>query len=112
MKTPLPLPQEKKLTVIYRVEPGCLGPQGKDKIEDFCRFVQKKIETLDADYIIWEISPRHDKNLPEMQYKAIGKKINHDQAEKYLAIFEKELDEFEGHLIDKLTDLINEYMGH
>ena len=29
-------PTEKKLTIQIRVEPGCLGPDGKEHIETFC----------------------------------------------------------------------------
>ena len=29
------LSDEKKIRVMYRVEPGCLGPEGADHIEDF-----------------------------------------------------------------------------
>ncbi len=112
IKNSLPLPNDKKLSVTYRVESGCLGPDGTDHVEKFCDFAQKSIQSLDSDYIAWNIVPRSDKNLPEMQYRAIGKKMNHAQADKYLAVFGKSLDEFEIHLSDKLAALINEYMGH
>lgn len=55
--------------------------------------------------------PRNDKTLPETQYNIVGKKMNHSQAEKYLAIFDKSLDEFEGHLSDKLEVLIDEFVS-
>ena len=29
-----------QLAVIYRVEPGCLGPEGAAHIEGFCQFAQ------------------------------------------------------------------------
>ncbi len=112
MKNNLPLPQNKKLSVIYRVEAGCLGPDGKDHIEDFCKFAQTKIESIDADFVHWEIIPRHDKNQNEMQYKVNNKNLNHDKAAKYLEIFNKNLDEFECHLGDKLAILIDEYLGY
>jgi hypothetical protein len=109
MKYNLPLPENKKLTVTYRVESGCLGPSGASHISAFCEYTQGKIQSLDADYVIWDITPRHDKALPEMQYSVAGKRINHIQAEKYLAVFGKSLDEFEGHLVDKLAGLIDEF---
>ena len=112
MSTKKPLPDEKKLAVTYRVESGCLGPKGSDLIDSFCQFSQAKIQTLDADYITWNIIPRNDKSLPEMSYKVLGKVINHTQAEKYLSMFNKNLDDFEGHLSEKLSQLIDEYMGH
>jgi hypothetical protein len=106
------LDNHKKLAVTYRVESGCLGPKGSGLIESFCQFAHDRIQTLDADYIAWTITPRHDKKLPEMSYKVLGKVINHTQAEKYLGIFNKSLDEFECHLSDRLTQFINEFMNH
>lgn len=106
-----PLSNEKKLTVIFRVEPGCLGPQGADSVDEFCLFAQGQVESLDSDYVIWNIIPRNDKTLPEVQYSVLGKKMSHSQAEKYLSLFEKSLDEFESHLDDRLAELIDEFMA-
>ena len=112
MKHDLPLPQDKKLTVTYRIEPGCLGPNGSEKVSDFCEFAENGLRTLDSDYVIWNIKPRLDKRLPEMQYTAIGKTLNHAQAEKYLWLCEKALDEFECHLSDRMATLIDDYLTH
>lgn len=109
MKEALPLPESKKMTVTYRVEPGCLGPNGTSLIDEFCTYAQKAVESLDADYMIWKIIPRNDKKLVEIQYNVLGKKMSHDQADKYLAIFNKSLDEFEGHLNDNLANLIEDF---
>ena len=38
------LPLYKKLLVMYRIEPGCLGPQGADYVEEFCVFAKQKIK--------------------------------------------------------------------
>lgn len=111
MKNRLPLPQDKKLTVVVRVEPGCLGPEGQSHIEEFCRFAQIEVEPIDSDFVHWDIVPRHDKSLPEMQYKAMNKKLTHDKAAKYLQMFDKNLDEFEGHLHEKLSMLIDQHLG-
>lgn len=111
MKDKLPLPKEKKLFVTYRVEPGCLGPQGKTHIEAFCHYAQKEVESVDSDYVHWDITPRFDKSLDEIQYNVLNKNMTHVQAEKYLQIFGKSLDEFEGHLGDKLDELIELFMA-
>ena len=112
IKIKLPLDQEKKLTVIFRVEPGCLGPQGKSLVDKFCEYAQAKIDSVDAEYISWIIQARHDKSLPEMEYRINNKKLTHDKAEKYLSFLNKELDIFEGHLHDNLATYIDEFMGH
>ncbi len=112
MAITLPLDSDKKLTVIFRIEAGCLGPEGESLVEKFCVYAQKGVETIDADYINWVIEPRHDKASAEMEYKIKNKKLDHKKAEKYLRLFEKELDEFEMHLQDKLANLIDDFMGH
>lgn len=112
MEKAFSLPEGKKLLVTYRVEPGCLGPTGASKIVPFCEYAQANIQSLDAAYITWNIVPRSDKALPEMQYSVFGKRMTHTQAEKYLAVFGKELDEFEGHLVEKLALFIDNYMQH
>lgn len=103
------LNNEQKLTVTYRVEPGCLGPTGADLIEAFCRYAQSQLQTLDADYINWNIIPRFDKTLPELSYQVLGKRTTQQQAEKYLALFGKRLEDLEGHLIDSLAELISNF---
>lgn len=112
MKNELPLKENRKLSVTYRVEAGCLGPDGENYIADFCKFAQSALQTLDSDYIVWLIVHRKDKTLPETQYSVTGKKVTHDQAEKYLAVFGKNLDEFEEHLSDQLTTLVDQFMCH
>lgn len=112
MKVNLPLPQDKKLNVTFRVESGCLGPEGDSLIDGFCNFAQQEVETLNADFVNWEIVPRHDKSLPEMEYKISNKKLSHDKAERYLELFEKELNEFEEHLHEKIAILIDLHLGH
>lgn len=107
----LPLHDDKKLAVTYRVEAGCLGPDGLNYISDFCNFAQSKLQTLDSDYIIWDIVHREDKTLPEMQYGLVGKIINAHKAENFLSVFGKTLDDFEYHLSDHLTTLIRQFMS-
>jgi len=112
METKLPLPKDKKLMVVFRVEPGCLGPEGEDHIDKFCSTAQKEVEPIDSDFVHWELVPRHDKSLPEMQYQINHRDLTHDKAARYLQVFNKNLDEFEGHFHEKLASLIDEYLGH
>ncbi len=106
------LTPDKKLTVIFRIEPGCLGPTGTDLIDNFCAIAQKEFETINSDFMHWQITPRHDKDLPEMTYKINNKKLNHDKAEKYLEIFKQSLDDVEEHLHEKLSVLIDQHLGY
>ena len=111
MKIKLPLDKDKKLSVIFRIEPGCLGPKGMEHVEEFCIYAQKAMDKIDTDFIQWLILPRFDKSDEEMEYKLTNKKLSHDKAEKYLGIFDKKLDDFEGHLHDRLAELIDEFLG-
>jgi len=105
-----PLQEDKKLSVTYRIEAGCLGPEGLNHITDFCKFAQTEFQTLNLEYIAWTIVHREDKTLPEVEYQVFGKMINDTQAEKYLMVFGLSLDEFEGNLSDHLTTLVNQFM--
>lgn len=111
MNYDLPLPLYKKLTVTFRIEPGCLGPDGAEHIEGFCKFAKKEVLGLDSDFVRCVIIPRYDKTLAETEYKTNNKRLTHDKAEKYLRVFSKNLDEFEEHLQDKLSVLIDQYLG-
>ena len=107
-----PLHEDKKLAVTYRVEAGCLGPDGLNYISEFCNFAWSKLETLDSDYIAWNIVHREDKTLPEMQYGLVGKAISSLKAEKYLSVFGKTIDDFEYELSEHLTTLIRQFMSN
>lgn len=111
MNINLPLSQDQKLTVEFRIESGCLGPQGHEHVEGFCRFAQGELAYVDADFINLVLMPRADKSLPELQYKLNNKYMTPDKAARYLALFEKNLDEFEDHLEDKITYLVEQYLN-
>lgn len=105
------VPAAKKLTVIARVEPGSLGPDGVDKIEDFCRFANQNLETDGQRYTKWQIIPRYDKTLPEMEYYIQHKKLNPFQVTKYLSFFQSDVDLFEEDFYGHLTNCIERYLG-
>lgn len=111
MKNDLPLADNKKLTVIYKMEPGCLGPEGTSLIEDYCQFAQKRIAKLDQDFINWVIEPRFNKTLAEIEYRVNGKQLHPAMVQKYLAIFERNLSEFEELYNDKLMGYIDQFLN-
>jgi len=111
VKEKLPLPQNKKLTIVFNVEPGCLGQNGMNHVEDFCQFTQNKIKSINSDIIIWEVLPRYDKSQPEIQYKLNNKKLSNDKAAKLLALFDQKINEIEVQLEDKIIILIEQYLG-
>ena len=105
-----PLSQENKLTVLCRVEPGCLGPDGKDHIEGFCRFALTAMTPINSAFVHWIITPRYDKTLPEIQYQLLERKLSYLQAAKYLEILGQDPDEFTTALDEKLASLIEQYL--
>lgn len=102
---------EKQLRVIARVEPGSLGPDGLSHVEEFCRYANKNMSTSVQHYSRWQIIPRYDKTLPEMEYFVADKKLNTVQVEKYLAFFDNTSDAFEEEFYCKLTTLIEKFLA-
>lgn len=109
MSLKLPLPAAKKLTVIYNVEAGCLGPQGRTHIAPFCEFAQQQLGDLYSDFICWNITPRTDTSKPEIQYQLMNKLLQEHQADKYLGYFDKSVDELESFLLGVVVILIEQY---
>jgi len=103
------LANDKKLTIIFRVEPGCLGPKGDELIEDFCVYSNSHIQSFEAEVINWQIVPRIDKSLEEMQYMLNDKRLSEDKAKRYLNMFNKEISQFEENLHEKIADLIDQF---
>lgn len=99
------------LEVIYRVEPGCLGPQGAEHIEDFCKFSQPLVTSHTAGFMRWILVPRFDKSLPEMQCTLAGRSLNPAQATRYFALYQANADDLEAELNEQLTLLIDQYFG-
>lgn len=110
MENNLPPLPESKLTVLCRVEPGCLGPDGKEYIEGFCRFAFKEMKLVLPSFVQWLIIPRYDKTLPEIQYKLRDRNLTTAQATKLLEIFNKDTNEIESDLDEILADLIEQYL--
>lgn len=104
-----PLPQDKKLTILFRVEAGCLGPKGDQIITDFCRYAHREKEQIKSDFIHWLIDHRVDNSQAEIQYQVGNKTLPRDKAEQYLDLFELKIDDIENELFDKTTSLIESY---
>ncbi|MGX9463184.1 hypothetical protein ACWXWU_18390 [Shewanella sp. A14] len=101
----------KKLVILCRLEPGCLGPDGVDHIDTFCQISERALANLNADVCHWFIAPRFDKSLVEMQYSLAGKVLSRDKAVKFIGSFEQDLDLIEERFENKLTQLINQYIA-
>lgn len=104
-------PESKKMTVIFRMEPGSLGPDGADYINEFCEFAQVQLQACANAYINWSIVPRLDKSLAEMEFQLVNKKLTSAKVTQYLALFDETFDHFEEQLEDNLEAIINQYFG-
>ena len=105
------IPENKKMLVLFRVEPGALGPDGREYIEEFCDFAQLQLQACAKPYIIWSIIPRFDKQLVEIEFQFAGKKLPANKANQYLNVFGDNLADFEDQLENHLEAIINQYFG-
>ena len=98
---------EKKIHLMYRVEPGCLGPDGVNHIEDFCHFANKHIKS--PYYSQFVFLPRYDKQKSERQYSVNSRNLSQVQAKAYLNHFEIHIDHFEEQLDELIAKSIDLY---
>ncbi|WP_216628489.1 hypothetical protein [Pseudoalteromonas caenipelagi] len=100
--------EDKRIRLLYRVEPGCLGPTGVDYVEGFCQFANKIIKP--PIYASFNFVPRYDKSLPEREYKVGNKNLSSTQVIAYLDRLDKDKDEFEEQIDDLLSHAIDAYL--
>ena len=101
----------KKLSVLCRVEPGCLGPDGREHIEAFCTLAQQAMKHFAVDLVTWTLVRRYDKTMPEMEYTVDHKNLSRSQVSQYFNTLGQDLDTFEEVFNDKLTAFINLYLA-
>ncbi len=99
------------IDVLYRLEPGCLGPTGTEHVEPFCALANKAISHFMTDMVTCRMEPRYDKSLPEISYSMGNKTLSHDQAANCLQVFDLQLDDFEDQLHDKVSHLTVQYLA-
>jgi len=103
----MPMSDDKKLTLLYRVEPGCLGPKGVEYIEDFCSYANKQL--CAPEFAVYRFVARYDKNMPELQYSVAERNLSTIQAETYLNHFNTNKSQFEEQLDELLTQAIDNF---
>jgi len=109
--TLIDIPAHKKLWVVFRMEPGSLGPDGQHYIQEFCEFAQVQLQASAKPYISWFIIPRFDKTLAEMEFQISGKKVPEIKAKQYLTVFGEDLSDFEDELDNNLEAIVNQFFG-
>ena len=102
--------QESKLSVLIRVEPGSLGPDGLEQVEKFCLLCQRIFN--DNGNLFWQVEPRYDKSLPEISYFVNGMMLNDDKARRLFSAHALDCDEIEEQAMDEISKLIDRFLGH
>ena len=100
-----------KLTIQLRIEPGTLGPDGKDHIEIFCEAANKFFTTIEPALVHWDLIPRFDKQLPEIEFFIGNHKLTQEQADLYLHRMNRERDELEELMYSLLAKLAERYLN-
>ena len=103
--------EKKSIGVLYRLEPGCLGPTGDEHVVPFCELVNKAMPSLHKGTINFQVEPRLDKSAPEISYTFNNKLLSTAQAESCLKALALELGDFEDELHDKMTHLTGQYLA-
>jgi hypothetical protein len=106
------MPGENKLNILIRVEPGSLGPDGLDHVEPFCDVAKRYYSRLYTELVDWDVLPRYDKTLPEMEFTINGRPLTSQQTEKMLQLVNKDEEQIEMEVMDHLAKLIDKYLGH
>lgn len=99
------------LILLYRVEPGCLGPQGSDYIDGFCDFAAQHLSQSNMAHATLQLQPRRDKTLDEMLYKLSNKRLTDEQVSRYFHTIKVSRDDFEEAVFKKIATLIEQYLG-
>lgn len=100
----------KKLNILFRVEPGCLGENGSENVDFFCSYAQDALANAAAHFIICTIVPRYDKSLQEFEYQVNGKYLTLLQVEQYLKLFGSSSQEIEQEIAESVALLINSFL--
>ena len=103
--------ENKKITVIFRIEPGCLGPQGNSHVEKFCEQAKRVFMQRNTAFANWMIVPRYDKNLPELDYMLAQRPLSREHAARLLDFFGQDIEQFEMEAVDLLPEMIDQYFG-
>jgi hypothetical protein len=102
-----------QINALFRLEPGCLGPNGVDLAYAFCDQIEDDLKKhINCNQVInWRIEPRFDKSLPETEYTLNQRTINASQAKQLVEKLGSDLDDIEMTLHDLLAEWIDEFLS-
>ena len=100
----------KRLTIQIRIEPGCLGPDGKAHIDTFCAAASRIFAAIEPERVSWVLLPRHVKLLPEQAYFIDGRTLSEAQANLLLQRMGLTLTTLQEHSDAVLAQLVERYL--
>lgn len=105
------LPPETQLTILYTVEPGCLGPQGDQLIDQFCKFIAEKLNSTFGENCLWIIQYKTHLSAHHIDYQIDNKRLNREQAKQFLHASQKDIEHFENDVDELVVEYIEEFLG-
>ena len=100
-----------KITIVLRIEPSCLGPDGRSHIDTFCLAAAAVFEAFEPDLINWVLLPRHDKQLPEQSFFIAGRTLSERQARLLLRRVARDPDALQERVDSLVVGLIERYLN-
>ncbi|WP_119396047.1 hypothetical protein [Salinibius halmophilus] len=100
-----------KLTLYMRIDPTALGPDAAGEVEAFKAFAEPLLNDKFDEHIRIVLKVRQSPDEPPCEYFALKKLLNADQADKYLAVFEQELDSIEAAVEEEMSQLMDEFIA-
>lgn len=100
-----------KLTLYMRIDPTALGPEAQNRVADFKAFAEPLLNQKFDEHIRVVLKIRQLPDEPPCEYFAVKKMLTEDQADKYSAIFEQELDVIEGAVEEEMSQLMDQFIA-
>ncbi|MBL7002776.1 MAG: hypothetical protein ISR69_01945 [Gammaproteobacteria bacterium] len=110
MNSKINIKEDNKITVHYYLEGGCLGPKGEFLIDDFCKFLEKKLNQKEVPFCHWVTHSKNDIHLHHFQYEIQKRKLDQPKIIKYLQLLGVEIDDFENEIDEFVVHLIEVYL--
>lgn len=102
---------QNKIQITYRIEAGCLGANGKDKVVGFCQYLTQQLNQCYGEFSQWQSAPHTDRKLAHIEYGIQNKSLNSEQVKTYFSLLKQDKDTFEEELEDQVVQFIEDYLG-
>lgn len=100
-----------KLTFYMRIDPTALGPDASDQVEAFKTFAEPLLNEHCDEHVRVVLKVRQSDSEPPCEYFAMQKMLSVDQADKYLSVFDQELDQVEAAVEEDMSQLMDTFVA-